>query len=133
WLERAGTRSGRGGAFGATGSRALRRAAAGAGPPGGATGLGPSGGGAGGRRAPGGGRVFGGATAGIAASPVGLSGETGTESPGTTVGLRVNWDDRWHWVRHWIVWLGQWASGHQHQVIWLDSGARASSGKAVGS
>ncbi|CAI9537587.1 unnamed protein product, partial [Staurois parvus] len=20
-------------------------------------------------------------------------------------GLRVNWHDRWHWVRHWIVWL----------------------------
>ncbi|CAI9589578.1 unnamed protein product, partial [Staurois parvus] len=39
-------------------------------------------------------------------------------------GLRVNWDDRWHWVRHWIVWLD---SGHRvtrHQVIWLDSGHR---------
>ncbi|CAI9547572.1 unnamed protein product, partial [Staurois parvus] len=34
-------------------------------------------------------------------------------------GLRVNWYDRGHWVRHWIVWLD---SGHRvtrHQVIWL--------------
>ncbi|CAI9546116.1 unnamed protein product, partial [Staurois parvus] len=39
-------------------------------------------------------------------------------------GLRVNWHDRWHWVRHWIVWLD---SGHRVtrlQVIWLDSGHR---------
>ncbi|CAI9563200.1 unnamed protein product, partial [Staurois parvus] len=31
-------------------------------------------------------------------------------------GLRVNWHDRGHWVRHWIVWLD---SGHRvtrHQV-----------------
>ncbi|CAI9540178.1 unnamed protein product, partial [Staurois parvus] len=56
-------------------------------------------------------------------------------------GLRVNWYDRRHWVRHWMVWLD---SGHRvtrHQVIWLDSEHRviwqgtgtASSGKAVGS
>ncbi|CAI9587284.1 unnamed protein product, partial [Staurois parvus] len=56
-------------------------------------------------------------------------------------GLRVNWYDRRHWVRHCMVWLD---SGHRvtrHQVIWLDSGHRviwqgtgtASSGKAVGS
>ncbi|CAI9611369.1 unnamed protein product, partial [Staurois parvus] len=63
----------------------------------------------------------------------GRRGATGTESPGMTVGsestghdsgLRVNWHDRWHWVRQWIVWLD---SGHRvtrHQVIWLDSGHR---------
>ncbi|CAI9559018.1 unnamed protein product, partial [Staurois parvus] len=37
-------------------------------------------------------------------------------------GLRVNWYDRRHWVRHCMVWLD---SGHRvtrHQVIWLDSG-----------
>ncbi|CAI9589274.1 unnamed protein product [Staurois parvus] len=39
-------------------------------------------------------------------------------------GLRVNWYDRGHWVRHWIVWLdsGHWVT--RHQVIWLDSGHR---------
>ncbi|CAI9555330.1 unnamed protein product, partial [Staurois parvus] len=39
-------------------------------------------------------------------------------------GLRVNWYDRRHWVRHCMVWLD---SGHRvtrHQVIWLDSGHR---------
>ncbi|CAI9594859.1 unnamed protein product, partial [Staurois parvus] len=38
-------------------------------------------------------------------------------------GLRVNWHDRGHWVRHWIVWLdsGHWVT--RHQVIWLDSRA----------
>ncbi|CAI9574232.1 unnamed protein product, partial [Staurois parvus] len=48
-------------------------------------------------------------------------------------GLRVNWDDRWHWVRHWIVWLD---SGHRvtrHQVIWLDSGHRVIWQGSVGS
>ncbi|CAI9589737.1 unnamed protein product, partial [Staurois parvus] len=48
---------------------------------------------------------------------------TGSESRQDS-GLRVNWHDRWHWVRHWIVWLD---SGHRvtrHQVIWLDSGHR---------
>ncbi|CAI9593774.1 unnamed protein product, partial [Staurois parvus] len=38
-------------------------------------------------------------------------------------GLRVNWDDRLHWVRHWIVWLDSRHRVTRHQVIWLDSGA----------
>ncbi|CAI9617468.1 unnamed protein product, partial [Staurois parvus] len=95
--------------------------AAGAGPPGGATGLGPSGGAAG-AGPPGGATGLGPSGGAAGAGPPG--GATGTLVTRHDSGLRVNWHDRWHWVRHWIVWLD---SGHRvtrHQVIWLDSGHR---------
>ncbi|CAI9591752.1 unnamed protein product, partial [Staurois parvus] len=49
-----------------------------------------------------------------------------------TVGLRVNWYDRGHWVRHWIVWLdsGHWSPGIRS---FGSTAGTASSGKAVGS
>ncbi|CAI9539908.1 unnamed protein product, partial [Staurois parvus] len=110
-------------------SRALRRSG-GRRPPGGATGLGPSGGAAG-AGPPGGTTGLGPSGGAAGAGPPDWSDRSRAlrRSGGHRVtrhnrGLRVNWDDRWHWVRHWIVWLD---SGHRvtrHQVIWLDSGHR---------
>ncbi|CAI9548120.1 unnamed protein product, partial [Staurois parvus] len=47
-------------------------------------------------------------------------------------GLRVNWHDRWHWVRHWIVWLDSGLGSPGIRSFGSTAGT-ASSGKAVGS
>ncbi|CAI9556060.1 unnamed protein product, partial [Staurois parvus] len=127
-------------------SRALKAERRGAGPQArGATGLGPSGGsdrsraprsGAAGAGSPRRERRAGaGPPSGVVAIQ-GLSGpqaeRRGTESPGTTVGLRVNWYDRRHWVRHCMVWRWTAASGHQASGH-LGSTAGTASGSGNGS
>ncbi|CAI9581277.1 unnamed protein product, partial [Staurois parvus] len=54
----------------------------------------------------------------------------GTASSGKAVGSESNWYDRRALGQTLDRLTGQWASGHQHQVIWLDSGQPRQSGKA---
>ncbi|CAI9552932.1 unnamed protein product, partial [Staurois parvus] len=73
-------------------------------------------------------------TAGIGSPGIRSFGSTaGTASIWQGSGLRVNWYDRGHWVRHWIVWLDSGKLGHQASCHFGLTAGPASSGKAVGS
>ncbi|CAI9589811.1 unnamed protein product, partial [Staurois parvus] len=103
----------------------------GIGPPGGAAGIGPPGGAAGARPPRWSDRSRALRRSGRAPDPQAKRRAPSHQAHDS--GLRVNGHDRWHWVRHWIVWLDSGASGHQASGYFGSTAGTASSARAVGS